>query len=310
MSGKVEEWRPGGGVPGVGARATLDRSRAGVDRVAEDPPAGLRDLLARLSAQQEEIARARPLPEPTLRSLLDDFLIRYAHETTAIEGNTLTLHETQVVLEHGITIGGKTLREHLEVVNIRGAWEWLQDAVRNRAAVAEETILHLHRLVTQGILGPEAGRYRTVPVYIRNSLHVPPNPVHVPERMAEFIGRFRERRADEHPVCHAALAHIELAGIHPFVDGNGRVARMLVNLLLLRDAYPPALYTMTNRAEYLRTLELAQFRGETEPFVRVTAEATRFMVERYVHAIEQTRQAEAQGVAPTPPRDQDRDPGR
>lgn len=116
--------------------------------------------------------------------------------------------------------------------------------------------------------------------------------------------------AKAHPFRHAALAHIELAGIHPFVDGNGRVARMLVNLLLLRDAYPPALYTMTNRAEYLRTLELAQFRGETEPFVRVTAEATRFMVERYVHAIEQTRQAEAQGVAPTPPRDQDRDPGR
>ncbi len=88
------------------------------------PEKPLAAILARLTAQQQEIARARPLPEATLRSLMDDFLIRYAHETTAIEGNTLTLHETQVVLEHGITVGGKTLREHIEVVNIRDAWEW------------------------------------------------------------------------------------------------------------------------------------------------------------------------------------------
>ena len=88
-------------------------------------PESVEAILVRWRAQQQEIARTRPMPEPTLRSVLDDFTIRYAHETTAIEGNTLTLHETQVVLENGITIGGKTLREHLEVVNIRDAWEWL-----------------------------------------------------------------------------------------------------------------------------------------------------------------------------------------
>ncbi len=269
-------------------------------------PEGLPELLARLTTQQQEIARARPLPEPTLLSMMDDFLIRYAHETTAIEGNTLTLHETQVVLEHGITIGGKTLREHFEVVNIRSAWEWLQDIVRNRTALTEETILTLHRLITQGILGPETGRYRTVPVYIRNSMHVPANPVKVPDLMADFIERFRERKVDEHPIRYAARAHIDLAGIHPFIDGNGRVSRMLVNLLLMRDGYPPALYTMTSRGEYMRTLEIAQYRGDIEPFVRVTAEAIRFMIDRYLHAIEQTRQADAHYRPRTPPRDQDR----
>ncbi len=270
-------------------------------------PEPLDAILEHLTAQQQEIARAGPLPEPTLRSLLDDFTIRYAHETTAIEGNTLTLHETQVVLEHGITIGGKTLREHLEVVNVRDALGELQDLVRGKAPLTEKTILCLHQRITQGILGPEAGRYRTQPVYIRGSMHVPANPVQVPQLMAEYIERFRNRDAEEHPVRYAARAHIDLAGIHPFIDGNVRVSRMVVNLLLMRDGYPPALYTKTNRAMYMEALETSQFRGDIELFVRVTAEATQFMIGRYLHAIRQVRESDQA----TPPkhrlvRDQDR----
>ena len=260
--------------------------------MSDQEPEPLNAVLARLSAQQQEVAGARPLPEATLRSLLEDFTIRYAHETTAIEGNTLTLHETQVILENGITIGGKTLREHLEVVNIRDAWTWLQGIVRGRAALSEATILHLHRLVTQGILGAEAGRYRRQPVYIRGSMHVPPNWIRVPGLMANWIEGFRTRSAEEHPIRYAARAHIDLAGIHPFTDGNGRVCRMVVNLLLMRDGYPPALYTNTNRRVYLQTLEAAQFHGNIDPFVRVTADATQFMMDRYLHAIAQVREGE------------------
>ena len=123
-------------------------------------------------------------------------------------------------------------------------------------------------------------------------MHVPPNWVKVPVLMASLVERFRARTADEHPVRYVARAHIDLAGIHPFTDGNGRVSRLLVNLLLVRDGYPPALYTHTERRAYLQALETAQVRGEIEPFVGVTAKAAQFMIDRYLHAIEQVREGE------------------
>jgi Fic family protein len=246
-------------------------------------------LLQRVTMQQQHIAQARPLPGATLRSLLDDFLIRFVHDTTALEGNTLTLHETQVVLEHGITIGGKTIREHLEVTNTAVAWHALEQWVRSADPLTETVITHLHRVTMQGILDDDAGRYRTVPVFIRGSRHVPPNPLRVPDAVADFVKRFADRPEPLHPIVFAAQAHIQLAAIHPFVDGNGRVSRLLVNGCLLRDTYPPASYPATSRAEYFTALERAQITGDNiEPFVYVTAEAVDWMQQRYLLAIRQT----------------------
>lgn len=191
--------------------------------------ASIDKLLARLDAKKRQVDAAAPLPTATLKSLMDDFLIRYAHETTAIEGNTLTLHEAQILLEDGTTVGGKTLREHLEIINARSAWRALEALVRDKAPLTESGLLLLDRLLTQGILGDEAGFYRRVPVYIRGSQHVPPNWVKVPDLMQRFVNRFHTRPSTEHPVRWAALAHIELAGVHPFVDGNGRVSRLAAN---------------------------------------------------------------------------------
>lgn len=249
-------------------------------------------ILERLTAQQQEIAQSRPLPEPTLRSLLDDFTIRYAHHTTAIEGNTLTLEETQVVLEHGVTVGGKTVREHLEVLNVRDAWERLMGAVQPGTPLTEELVLDVHRVLMKGILGDDSGRYRRMPVYIRGSMDVPPNWLKVPGLMADFARTFGARPAEEHPVRFAARAHVDFVGIHPFVDGNGRVARMLVNFMLMRDGWPPALYTVTDRADYLRAIRSARLDKDLEPMVRVTAEAARFMIDRYLHAIRLVREGE------------------
>lgn len=259
-------------------------------------PESLEACLARLSAQQQEIARARPLPEPTRRSLLDDFTIRYAHHTTAIEGNTLTLEETQVVLEHGVTIGGKTVREHLEVINVREAWERLQSALKPGAPLTESTVLDIHKVLTQGILGDDAGRYRRTPVYIRGSMDVPPNWVKVPDLMEAFASSFRTRPADEHPLRFAARAHVDFVGIHPFLDGNGRTARMLVNFLLMREGWPPALYTVTDRAQYMRAIRSARMESNLDPMVRVTAEAAQFMINRYVHAMGQVREGEREAA--------------
>lgn len=208
----------------------------------------LAGLLGRVTEQQDRIARARPLPNAPLRSLLDDFVIRFAHDTTALEGNTLTLQETQVVLENGITIGGKPLREHLEVVIAQASWEAMRRCVQSREPLTEDLIRDLHRLTVQGILPEEAGRYRTVPVFIRGSRQVPPHPLRVFDQMATFIEQVARRPDTVHPIVFAVQAHIRFAAIHPFVDGNGRVSRLLVNGCLLRDGYPPASYPATSRA--------------------------------------------------------------
>lgn len=250
----------------------------------------LDEFLGVLDAKKRQLDAAAPLPATTLQSLIDDFLIRYAHETTAMEGNTLTLHEAQVLLEYGTTVGGKTLHEHLEVINVRGAWQALAALVHDQAPLTEPALCELHRLLTQGIQGDEAGSYRRIPVYIRGSLHVPPNWVKVPERMQQFVDRFCERPPTEHPVRWAALAHVELAGIHPFVDGNGRVSRLVVNWLLMREGWPPALYTIAERRQYLGALEEAQYRGQPDRFVQVTATAVQFMMDRTLEMIRQVEE--------------------
>jgi Fic family protein len=208
----------------------------------------MEQLLTRVTEKQDRLAKARPLPAESLRSLRDDFLVRYAHETTALEGNTLSLHETQVVLENGITIGGKLLREHLEVVNARDAMVWLENFVATSEPITEDTILRLHEIITQRILGSNAGVYRRQAVRIVGSAHIPPNSVKIPDAMEGFIKWVVQGVGEEHPIAFAAKAHVSLVGIHPFDDGNGRVSRMLVNLLLMRAGYPPALYSSTDRA--------------------------------------------------------------
>lgn len=252
------------------------------------------EILAELDVKKRQLDAGSSLPAATLQSIQDDFLIRYAHETTAIEGNTLTLHEAQVLLEQGTTVGGKTLREHLEVVNVRSAWHALEALIRDQAPFGESALCELHRRLMQGILTDEAGCYRRIPVYIRGSLHVPPNWVKVPDLMQRFVDRFRDRPSTEHPVRWAALAHAELAGIHPFVDGNGRVSRFVVNWLLIREGWPPALYTMTERRQYLDTLEEAQYHGRPDSFIQITATAVQFMMNRTLEMMRQVDEGQGQ----------------
>ncbi|WP_461410476.1 Fic family protein [Ferrimicrobium sp.] len=251
-------------------------------------------VLARVTEKHDRLASARPLPEASVRSLREDFLVRYSHETTALEGNTLSLHETQVVLEDGITIGGKLLREHLEVTNARDALVWLEAVASSEDPITESTVLRLHEILMQGILGPEAGNYRRVPVRIVGSSHMPPNWTIVPHAMMRFTERLAMGSNGEHPVIFAARAHIEFAGIHPFIDGNGRVSRMLVNLLLMRAGYPPALYLATDRARYLDAIERAQVDGTDEDFIIVTAEAVETMLDRYLQLLELAESADPQ----------------
>jgi Fic family protein len=252
------------------------------------------DILAIVDEKKRQIDAARPLPSETLQSLKADFTVRYAHETTAIEGNTLDIYETRVVLEDGLTIGGKTVREHLEILNIRDALVWMEDLVQRKAPVTEDIIREMHRIVMKGILAEDAGFYRRCPVYVSGARHVPPNWVKVPQLMAAFSAWLEQGHGNEHPVAFAARAHVELVKIHPFVDGNGRTARLLTSLLLLESGYPPAMYANSNRQDYIRALDHAHMSGDPSQFVIITAKAVEFMEDRYLNMIRQDHEASAQ----------------
>jgi len=165
------------------------------------------------------------------------------------------IRKTKVVLEDGITIGGKSIREHLGVLNIRDVLGWLEDVVQKKSPVTEDTVSEIHGIVMKGILPDAAGFYRRHPVCISGAGHVPPNWVKVPRLMQDFSAWLESGPGREHPVVHAAKAHIELVKIHPLIDGNGRTARLLTSLLLMRSGYPPAMYTSGSRPEYMQAAD-------------------------------------------------------
>jgi Fic family protein len=160
-------------------------------------------ILGIIDAKKERIDQHRPLPENAVRSLRDDFVVRYAHNTTALEGNTLTLRETQVVIESGLVISGKPLREHLEVVNVVDALRWVDDLVAADRPLVEDDLRTLHGLLMDKLVD-HPGAYRTERVFTRGAMHVPPNPLRVPDLMANLTGELSAPAPGEHPMVHAS----------------------------------------------------------------------------------------------------------
>lgn len=244
----------------------------------------LNSALQQIDQKKQILDQSRPLPPASVKSLINDFRLRHTHETTAMEGNTLTLRETQAVLEEGITVHGKSLREYLEVINAKDSLDFLDTAIKNQEPITERLMMRFHEILMKGILKEEAGMYRRIPVYIQGARHVPPNWSKVPKLMTEFEAWLRESQ-DLHPVILAAKAHIRLARIHPFVDGNGRTCRLLVNYILLQHGYPPALYRSENRAAYMNALDAVD-NGNDDSFIQITIEATEWTLDRYLRLID------------------------
>ncbi|WP_231967976.1 Fic family protein [Thermanaeromonas toyohensis] len=175
------------------------------------------------------------------------------------------------MLLDGLTVGGKTLREHLEVVDHRDAILWLEEAVRSRTPLTAGLVREVHRLVVKSTLPEEAGRYRRGGVRIAGSEHVPPAAWDVPALVDRMVEEYAGM-AGEHPIRRAAWLHWRLVWIHPFMDGNGRTARLLMNFSLMTDGYPPAVIRKEERMRYLETLETASVGGDLGPFVELVAE--------------------------------------
>lgn len=210
----------------------------------------------------------RPLPEYTVKSIRENLFLEWTYNSNAIEGNTLTLLETKVVLE-GITIGGKTIREHLEIINHKEAILYIEDIVKKMEAFSEWQIKNIHRLVLKGIDDNYAGNYRDQQVIIAGAKHIPPEPFLVREKMEEFIKWYNNEAVKLHPLERAALVHIIFVGIHPFIDGNGRTSRLLLNLELMKNGYPPIVIRVENRLKYYAALDKAHTTGDNNDFIEL-----------------------------------------
>lgn len=228
----------------------------------------------RIDQLKARLDAGRPLPAATLASLREDLILRWTYHSNAIEGNTLTLNETKVVLE-GITIGGKSLREHFEVINHKDAILYVEDIERGQEALSEWQIKNLHQLVLKNVDHEQAGRYRSVDVKIAGARHSPPPHYRVAEQMAEFLRWYHAAAGSLHPVVRAAEVHTRFVLIHPFMDGNGRTARLLLNLELLKSGYWPVVLPVEARLRYYEALDAAWDNdppGDLTPITHLVAE--------------------------------------
>jgi Fic family protein len=226
-------------------------------------------LLSRINEKMRSLNSLRPLPADGVKKLHEEMRLLHTYNSNAIEGNTLTLPETKLVLEEGITIGGKTLREHLEATNNARAFDLMEDIAKKKKKIDHVVIQQIHEVVTAGIL-EEAGKYRTRNVRIIGSARTPPDWSKVIRLMDELIEKID--RCKRHPVEVAALLHHGFVKIHPFIDGNGRVSRLLNNLYLISHGYPPLVLKKEDRGKYYRFLRAADA-GNPGQFVNFIAKA-------------------------------------
>lgn len=208
------------------------------------------DFFSKIDDKKKILDSKRPIPRNTLNSLRENYVLEWTYNSNAIEGNTLTLVETKVVLE-GITVGGKSMREHLEVINHKEAIEFLEALAKEDNNLSEFDIKSIHNLVLKGIDNENAGKYRTQNVIISGAKHIPPESILVPEQMEQLILRYNEWCEKYHPIVVAALLHGEFVKIHPFIDGNGRTSRLLMNFEAIKKRISTYYYKKRYKATIL-----------------------------------------------------------
>ena len=207
-----------------------------------------------LTAKHHRLAALRPLSPESVASLAAAWDVRMVYESNSIEGNSLSLRETELVLSRGVTVSGKPLKDHLEAVNLALAWDRVKALAQPGSSLTERDLLDLHQILLTRIQDEANGSYRTYAVRVGGSNHVPPNAVKVPDLMT---GLFTDLSAIVEPVERAARLHHGIASIHPFTDGNGRTARLAMNFILLAAGYPPISIPTDLRQAYYNALEAA-----------------------------------------------------
>lgn len=245
------------------------------------------EILHEIDNLKKQLDAKRPLPWAQLKKLNEYYKIAYTYESNKIEGNTLTLQETALVIEKGITISGKSVQEHLEAINHAEAVELLLELAQNKTEITESLIKQLHAIILRGIDRENAGRYRKVNVRISGSKHIPPEPYLLPKLMEDYIIFYEEAKSRLHPVVLAAEMHQRLVDIHPFIDGNGRISRLIMNLILLKAGYPITNISgdRNNRLEYYKALESSSVEFNKHAFYAFIANNVLHSLKDYIQAV-------------------------
>ncbi len=244
----------------------------------------LEALLSEIDKKKEQLSKYRELDSFRIAQALE---LEYTFESNRIEGNTLTLKETDLVINEGLTISGKSMREHLEAINHKEAIDYIKFLIDKNSDISEREILNIHNLILRGIDPSNAGKYRTVQVMIKGSEHMPPAPYLIGKQMEDLLIWYHSNKSQLHPVVLAAEMHERLVTIHPFIDGNGRTSRLIMNLILLRHGYTIANIKgdSESRMSYYVSLEKSQTKADKNDFLELVAQYEFNAIERYLNII-------------------------
>lgn len=252
----------------------------------------LESLLTKINQRQSELNILRQnLDNATIKEALK---VEFLYESNRIEGNTLTLRETQLVINEGMTISGKSMREHLEAINHKEAILFIEDLVTQKMELSEYVLKQIHGIVLYGIDRENAGVYRKLPVAIAGSKHLPPQPYLLQDLMEDYFRFYELHRNDLHPVILAAEMHERLVSIHPFIDRNGRTSRLIMNLILLQHGFPLAIIggDYESRMAYYDALEKVQTEDDKQSFILLIAEKVLSGLDRYINILKPKKNTE------------------
>lgn len=241
-------------------------------------------FLRNIDQKKQSLDAKRPLTKGELARLAEDFLVDFTYNSNAIEGNTLTLRETSLVLQ-GITIDQKPLKDHLEAVGHRDAFLYVQDIARTDVPLSEAVIKDIHSLVL--INKPQdKGVYRRIPVQIAGAFKQPCAPHFIVEAMNALFVENNNEKSSLHPIIRIALFHLQFEGIHPFIDGNGRTGRLILNLDLIQNGYPPINVKFIDRMSYYNAFDSFYKDNDASPMVRIVADAVLERLNMYLSCVE------------------------
>ena len=242
-------------------------------------------VYARILSKKKTLDNLRPLPIQLVKKLQEQMQIEFTYNSNAIEGNTLSLRETQLVIQEGITVRGKSLKEHLEAKNHPDAINYVEKLAQEKAPIKQDDILKVHALLMHGIDNQNAGKYRTGQVRVAGATFTPPPAQKIQTMINELLQTVSQNPDELRPIELAAFFHHKFVYIHPFIDGNGRTARLLMNVILMRNGYPFTVLLKVDRPKYLRALSEADNRNLT-PFANFTANSVERSLDIYLLAFE------------------------
>ncbi len=240
----------------------------------------------RLEEKLSRLNSLRPLPKSAVKKLRDHLRFEMTYNSNAIEGNSLTLRETFLIINEGITVKGKPLKDHLEARDHHAALQYLYELVEpdKRHTISEQLIRSLHQLITLETDKEWAGVYRNANVIITGTTHQPPDALEVPHKMRELIDWLKVNQTRFHIVEIASLLHHRLVHIHPFFDGNGRTSRLLMNVILMQNGFPLTIILKNDRKKYYRVLAQAD-KDNFKPLTLFIAQAVERTLDIYLKTL-------------------------